>query len=72
MWKNREGVAGRIPAKGGSPAVRLGVEEQKGFKAHPWVPLVREEVAGEGGSAEDGSLATVCNGRDGAPVDNCR
>ena len=54
MGKNREGVAGRIPAKGGSPAARLGVEELKGFKPHPWVLLVREEVAGGGGSAEDG------------------
>ena len=54
MGNNREGVAGRIPVKGGSPAVRLGVEELKGFKPHPWVLLVREEVAGGGGSAEDG------------------
>ena len=54
MGKNREGVAGRIPVKGGSPAARLGVEELKGFKPHPWVLLVREEVAGGGGSAEDG------------------
>ena len=54
MGKNREGVAGRILAKGGSPAARLGVEELKGFKPHPWVLLVREEVAGGGGSAEDG------------------
>ena len=54
MGKNREGVAGRIPVKGGSPVARLGVEELKGFKPHPWVLLVREEVAGGGGSAEDG------------------
>ena len=54
MGKNRDGVAGRIPAKGGSPAARLGVEELKGFKPHPWVLLVREEVAGGGGSVEDG------------------
>ena len=54
MGKNREGVAGQIPAKGGSPAVRLGAEEKKGSKPHPWVPLVREEVAGGGGSAASG------------------
>ena len=54
MGKNREVVAGRILAKGGSPAARLGVEELKGFKPHPWVLLVREEVAGGGESAEDG------------------
>ena len=54
MGKNREGVVGQIPVKGGSPAARLGVEELKGFKPHPWVLLVREEVAGGGGSAEDG------------------
>ena len=72
MGKNREGVASRIPAKGGSPAARLGVEEQKGSKPHPWVPLVREEVTGGGGSAEDGGLAVVCNGGDGAPVANGR
>ena len=53
MGKNREGVAGRILAKGGSPTARLGVEELKGFKPHPWVLLVREEVARGGGSAED-------------------
>jgi len=28
--------------------------ELKGFKPHPWVPLVREEVAGGGGSATSG------------------
>ena len=54
MGKNREGVASRIPVKGGSPAARLGLEELKGFKPHPWVLLVREDVAGGGGSAEDG------------------
>ena len=54
MGKNREGVAGRIPVKGGSPAARLRVEELKGSKPHPWVPLVREEVAGGGGSAASG------------------
>ena len=52
--------------------MRLGVEEQKGSKPHPRVPLVREEVAGGGRSAEDGGLAAVCNGEDGAPVANGR
>ena len=72
MGKNREGVASRIPVKGGSPAARLGVEELKGSKPHPWVPLVPEEVARGGGSVEDGGLAVVCNGGDGAPVANGR
>ena len=30
------------------------MEELKGSKTHPWVPLVSEEVAGGGGSVEDG------------------
>ena len=47
-------------------------ENEEENEAHPWVPLVREEVAGGGGSAEDGALAAVCNGGDGAPVDNGR
>ena len=38
MGKNREGVAGRIPAKGGSPAARLGVEELKGSSRTPGYP----------------------------------
>ena len=38
------GVAGGEARGGGA----------KGFKPHPWVPLVREEVAGGGGSVEDG------------------
>ena len=54
MGKNRAGVAGQIPAKVGVAGGEARVEELKGFKPHPWVPLVREEVAGGGGSAEDG------------------
>ena len=53
MGKNREGVAGQIPAKVGVVGGEARVEELKGFKPHPWVLLVREEVAGGGGSAED-------------------
>ena len=52
------GVAGGEARGGGA----------KGVQAAPLGTLVREEVAGGGGSAEDGGLAVVCNGGDGAPV----
>ena len=68
MWKKRAGVAGQIPAKVGVASNEARVEELKGFKPHPWVPLVREEVAGGGGSAASGGCWSSEHGRGVAPV----
>ena len=72
MGKNREGVAGQIPAKVGVAGGEARVEELKGFKPHPWVPLVREEVAGGGGSAASGGCWSSEHGGGVNPVGSGR
>ena len=68
MGKNRAGVAGQISAKVGVAGCEARVEELKGFKPHPWVPLVREEVAGGGGSAASGGCWSSEHGGGVNPV----
>ena len=43
-------------------------ENEEENEAHPWVPLVREEVAGGGGSAEDSEAAAQALVGGGVPV----
>ena len=47
-------------------------DELKGFQPHPWVPLVREEVAGGGGSAASGGCWSSEHGGGVAPVGSGR
>ena len=48
------------------------MEELKGFKPHPWVPLVGEEVAGGGGSAASGGCWSSEHSGGVAPVGSGR
>ena len=64
-WLRRPLPTARLVGGEGDPG-----EHEEEDEADLWVPLVREEVAGAGGSAEDGGLAAVYNGGDGALVAN--
>ena len=72
MGKNRTRVAGQIPAKVGVAGGEARVEELNGFKPHPWVPLVREDVAGGGGSAASGGCWSSEHGGGVNPVGSGR